>query len=853
MIRAFILFLFLLTAFAAGAQKKEALLSPELGEKMARGNLPDTLHLMLQWRDESQPPAGRVLRQYAPARAWELRITRAGLLRLLEDDRFVFAQEVLLPRPELTTGFLDLTLNRINTVHCRYPSLQGDSIRATLKEQSFDTSDIDLRGRIFTTPLASSNVTAHASIMATILAGAGNSSPYALGVAPAALLGSVSFSSLLPEPDSFYRNRAITVQNHSYGTLIENFYGVEAAAYDAAARNNPALLFVFSAGNSGTSNATSGTYSGLPVSNLTGNFKMAKNILTAGATDSLDNLESASSRGPAYDGRIKPELVAFGQDGSSGASALVSGAATLVQQAYRRAAGQLPPSALVRAALINSATDAGNPHPDYSFGYGALNALDALRTVSEGRFLIDSLQAGNLRTLNIPVPAGIRQLKITLSWTDPAAAANAPRALVNNLDATLRHPSSGSSWTPWVLQPAPADLQQPAQRGTDSLNNNEQITVDNPAAGMYTLEVAGSRVSGTQPFAIAWQLDTADRFEWTYPVAPDVPRAGDRNVLRWLGNRNGTAAIDYSLNGGAWLPVTATADLSARALAWQAPDTFAILRLRLRSAGLPDVISDSVVLSRAPSLRTGFNCADSFLLLWDHLPAGSYQLYELGDRYLGAFRTTTDTFALLRKSEHPSLYYAVAPVVGGRAGLRSFTLKYDAQGVECYFRNFFLSAQNGSRVEFTVGIGTLLNVGTVSLQALRAGGYVDVQTVTPATTSFLLADSSLHEGINWYRLRIRLSNGADVFSEPVPVYYFPGAPVLLFPNPAPAGKPVNVLANEAGRYSLQVVDATGRVLFTRRLDALNSPIPALSLPAGVYVVRVLSESGLVKTQKLVVL
>ncbi|RYZ23042.1 MAG: T9SS type A sorting domain-containing protein [Chitinophagaceae bacterium] len=853
MIRPILFFLLLIAALEGAAQKQEPQLSPSLRARRASGALPDTLQLLVQWRDDSRPPAGLPLRHYAPARAWELRISRAGLDSLLANPRLVFAQEAQQAKPELTTGFLDLTLNRINTVHYRYPALRGDSVRVTVKEQSFDTSDIDLKSRVFPTSYAAPNVSAHASIMATIIAGAGNSSPYALGVAPAALLGPVSFSSLLPEADSFFRNRGISVQNHSYGTAIENFYGVEAAAYDAAARNNPSLQFVFSAGNSGTANATSGTYTGLPLSNLTGNFKMAKNILTAGATDSLDNLEAASSRGPAYDGRVKPELVAFGQDGSSGASALVSGAVALVQQAYRQDSAALPPSALVRAVLLNSATDVGNPQVDYSYGFGALNALDAVRTIKAGRFRADSLQAGNLRTLSIQVPAGIRQLRVTLSWTDPAAAANASRALVNNLDGTLRLPASGGSWTPWVLQPAPASLQLPAQRGIDSLNNNEQITVDNPAAGTYVLEVAGTRVTGTQSFSVAWQLDTAGRFEWTYPVAADLPRSGERNVLRWLGNRTGVGAIDYSLDGGAWLPVAAAADLSARAFTWQAPDTFAILRFRLRATGFPDAVSDSVVLSRETNLQTGFNCADSFLLLWDRLPPANYQLYELGDRYLSGFRISTDSFALLRKRDHPSLYYAVAPVVGGRPGLRSFTLKYDAQGVECYFRNFYLVLQDGNRVEFAVSIGTLLNVSSVSLQALRGPGYVDVQTSVPTTTSFVFNDSSLHEGINWYRLRIRLANGADIFSEAVPVYYFPASPVLVFPNPAPSGRPVNVLANESGRYTLQVSDALGRVLITRRLDALNSPIQALSLPAGVYIVRVFGESGLVKTQKLVVL
>jgi hypothetical protein len=845
--------LLLLLSTTVNAQLKTQRLDPALRQRLSSAALPDSLQLLVQWSNEDPMPAGRVLGNYAAAHAWTLRIGKKDLEILLSDERLVFAQEAQAPHPELSTGFLDLTLNRINTVQDRFPQLRGDSVRIAVKEQSFDTSDIDLKGRILSTGLSAATVSAHASIMATIIAGAGNSSPLALGVAPAALLSSVTFSSLLPEPDSFYRNRAVNVENHSYGTAVENFYGVEAASYDAAARNNPALLFVFSAGNSGTANASSGTYSGLPLSNLTGNFKMAKNILTVGATDSLQNLEAASSRGPAYDGRVKPELVAFGQDGSSGASALVSGAGALVQQAYRFRTGTYPPSALVRAVLVNSAQDAGAPQVDFRYGFGALNAFDAVRTINGGHYALDSVSSAQTRPVQITVPAGIRQLKVTLAWTDPAAPAGSTRALVNNLDALLREPASGSSWAPWVLQPSPATLAQPAQRGTDTLNNIEQLTVDNPAAGTYTLEVSGARVSGTQAFAVAWQLDSADRFEWTYPVASDPLRAGVRTVLRWLGNRSGSGTIEYSLDGGAWQPIASGVSLSAGSYNWQSPDTLAIVRFRMRSAGFADAVSDSAVLSRPTSITTGFNCADSFLLLWGRLPVSSYRLYELGDRYLQAFRSSTDTFALLHKSDHPSLYYAVAPVIGGRPGQRSFTLKYDAQGVECYFRNFYLSGQDANTVRFTAGIGTLFNVNSVSLQGLGLNGYSDRQTITPTSTQFLLGDSGLHEGINWYRLRILLVNGASIVSEPIPVYYFPASPVLVFPNPVGAGRPVTILANESGRYSVQIIDAIGRVLLQRRLDGLSNTISAGVLPAGTYVLRILSTEGILRVQKLVVL
>ena len=40
---------------------------------------------------------------------------------------------------------------------------------------------------------------------------------------------------------------------------------------------------------------------------------MAKNVLLVGAVDSFAQVQSFSSRGPAYDGRIKPDVMAQGQ------------------------------------------------------------------------------------------------------------------------------------------------------------------------------------------------------------------------------------------------------------------------------------------------------------------------------------------------------------------------------------------------------------------------------------------------------------------------------------------------------------------------------------------------------------
>lgn len=49
-------------------------------------------------------------------------------------------------------------------------------------------------------------------------------------------------------------------------------------------------------------------------------------------------------------------------------------------------------------------------------------------------------------------------------------------------------------------------------RKRDSLSNVEQVTLDNPGAGNYTIEVKGFNVSSEQNFVLAYQFDSTDIF-----------------------------------------------------------------------------------------------------------------------------------------------------------------------------------------------------------------------------------------------------------------------------------------------------------------------------------------------------
>lgn len=779
---------------------------------------------------------------------------------ILRSPLVIFADKPRKPKEELVINGFDKSVNAINTAHSSSPAINGAGLIVSLKENKPDTTDIDLKGRFLTTTLSPSTITSHATIMATIISGGGNSYYLGKGVAWSSTLSSSDFSPLLPDAVEAYQQYGISMQNHSYGTGIENYYGADAAAYDASAELLPSLLHVFSAGNSGNETSTSGPYTGIPgYANLTGSFKMAKNILTVGAINDHYVIESRSSRGPAYDGRIKPELVAYGQEGSSGAAAIVSGIGLLVQQAYRdQHAGQLPPSSLTKAVLINSATDLPPAGPDLLSGFGNANAYEAIQTVRQNRFFTNALDPNTTQQVPLQIPAGIKQLKITLCWTDPAAAANATKALVNDLDLVLVNHNGSRSWLPWVLNTTPdlPSLQQLPLRKKDTLNNIEQITITDPMAGNYSIRVGGSSLSGTnQVYAVAYQLDTADRFRWYSPVQDDYATGGEQQVIRWTSTFvASTGKLEYSVNEGiGWTEIASTVDLQQGYLVWTPPVLFTTALLRM-TIGHQSFISDTFTISSRLSLQTGFNCEDSFLLSWNKIPGISgYTVYALGEYYLAPVSTGTDTSILLQKQAQPALHYAVAPVLAsGKTGQKSYTINYTSQGVACYIKTFLADLQPPNTALITIQLGTLHAVRLLVIEKWNGNAYALLHTLQPNGLNYEFVDENLHRGQNTYRLRIELQRGDIIVSQPETVYYFQGSQFIVYPNPARRGGTLNILMNDPEKVMLQLYNSLGQPVFQRQGGNFTEQVSLEGLQPGVYFLMIRRDGKRIYTTSIVV-
>jgi Subtilase family/Secretion system C-terminal sorting domain len=801
----------------------------------------------------------KIIYEYREANIFLIKATWNEVVNtILQRDEVLFVDEQRVPKEELAVSNLDLSTDKVNVLFSKFPQYNGNGTVVSVKENRPDTTDIDFHGRYLSTTLSSTIFSTHATNMATIIGGGGNTYYEGKGAAWGSTISSSSFAILLPDPDTAYQQYNITVQNHSYGTTIENFYGADAAAYDASVITRPSLMHIFSAGNSGTQTSTSGPYANVPgYANITGSFKMAKNIITVGHIDSLGVVLAPSSKGPAYDGRVKPELVAFATDGSSGAAAIVSGISLVLQQAYKDMHGTMPSSALIKAILINSADDVGPKGIDFTSGYGAANAYKAISGITNAQHFSGNIANGQTDSYNLAVPPNIKQIKITLVWNDPPAAINAAKALKNDLDLELSLPATNQLWQPWVLNhfPKTDSLQSLAVRKRDSLNNVEQISVDNPIAGDYQVTVNGFNVtaSSPQPYSISYQFDTLDKFNWYYPTQHDNIFNGRSNILRWESTYgNATGQLEYSIdNGTTWQLVDNTVDLTKGYYAWTPPDSFvtALLRMNFSSQSFT---SDTFTISKRFDLYVGFNCPDSFMFYWNKIPGVTgYQVYRLGDKYMEPLFTTSDTAVILGKQTNISLHYAVAPLINNKTGVRTYAYNYTTQGVSCYVRTF-LAQLIDNTAKLDLELGTYYNVKSITWQKLSLSGYISLQAINTITgVNFSYTDNTLTHGLNTYRVKIELLDGRIIYSETATVY-FANEPYIIYPNPVPRYQDVTIISSDPDVAQLQLFNSLGVKLYEKTLNDWSNTIPTGRLSKGIYLLRIIKDNQLQQTLKLVV-
>ncbi len=360
------------------------------------------------------------------------------------------------------------------------------------------------------------------------------------GAASHAKVWGYDWSNALPEL-AVAATQGLTISNHSYGMSNTNSklyrlgkYDYTAQAYDQTAYAAPYLLPIKAAGNDRDKNLNTadGGY------DLLSDGAVAKNVLVVGAVKYTatkkaniynTSMSTYSSWGPTDDYRLKPDVTAPGimvsckastdsaygwMGGTSMATPLVSGVAAVLQQQYKSFHnGTSMLGSMTKALLINTALDRGNTGPDFQFGWGVVNASEAVRVIkSDTRFsqiLKGDLKNGATKTYTVEYD-GINPLKLSLVWTDPAASLDLNNytvedmyqaTLVNDLD--IRLIKGNKVYKPYTFDTTKA-YNQVAYRGDNARDNVECIFENNLPAGTYQIKIShkGSLVDNKQQYSL---------------------------------------------------------------------------------------------------------------------------------------------------------------------------------------------------------------------------------------------------------------------------------------------------------------------------------------------------------------
>ncbi|MBP7184431.1 MAG: S8 family peptidase [Saprospiraceae bacterium] len=559
---------------------------------------------------------------------------------------------------------------------------------------------IDVKGKII--DKANGNFSSfgdHPDIVSGIIVSGGVVEEKYRGIAPLSTVITDYTSNIIYNAPSYLTAHNMTISNNSYGLNHDcannGTYNSNSKDIDAQIYTNSTLMHVFAAGNSGSNQCPEYPFG---YRTLLRYYQASKNGITVGLIDYDGNVGITSSRGPASDGRIKPDICANGSPitsanrvneystsgGTSVASPVVVGVLALMTERYKQLNNNTqPPSALLKAALLNSATDKGNQGPDYIYGFGAINSEKAIKTLEENRYKNGSVNNNVTKNYSITIPANVEQVKVMLYWHDKAADPYPAKTLINNLDLKVVTPG-GTTYLPWVLNFSPANVADLPTRQVDTLNNVEQITIDNPTSGTYTVKVSGSYVPyGPQEFYVTYDFIYKD-IELIYPYGGEKLVTNDNEMITWEVGANAeaqTVKLEYSLNDGAsWNLIADDVPAINRLYYWAVPleiySTKAKVKITNNTNNTTD-ISQKFVISQKP-IFTSFapDCNGNIQLTWNTIAgANKYEVYrynETSRQYESLGITTNTNFTVAYAVADISYWYSIAAILeDGSRTLRS--------------------------------------------------------------------------------------------------------------------------------------------------------------------------------------
>ena len=472
------------------------------------------------------------------------------LEKLLIDDRLVWIE------PSITyvlTNAQAAEQSGIQTLLSNWNSgLNGSGETVSIVDTGLDMDHSDYASQLIAVQNGfgldnnpADSISGHGTHVTGTLLGDGSGESEALGIAPAATLHMYQLENnqqgVIGRIGSIYNLMQDAYDNgarfQSTSWVSENAggqYNGDSQSVDKFLWNNRDFIAIYSAGNNGSSGV-----------NTIAAPSTAKNAISVGAsTDAASaSVASFSGQGPTFDGRIKPDLVAPGENicssraqeatssqgvdctgdfhsdgttplhtslsGASQATPVVSGAAVLTRQYLREELGMSSPgSDLIRGILVHGAEDLGVPDvPNSLEGWGRLDLENSLYPVKSGTQLntwyddSQSLNPGRMFIYAYELDSS-KGIEVTLAWNDEDVSSSSLQTsskLLNNLDLVVIAPNGttylGNDFSNGVsiIGGSP-----------DNLNNLERIRINptqSSSVGVWQVQIH-HRGGNSQPFSL---------------------------------------------------------------------------------------------------------------------------------------------------------------------------------------------------------------------------------------------------------------------------------------------------------------------------------------------------------------
>ena len=747
--------------------------------------------------------------------------------------------------------------------------LDGSDVVIALGDDGYVGEHIDFTGRIGINATPTSGT--HADHVAGIILGAGNFNPVIRGQAPGATLRAYDGYNDFYQYPGLYTTNLVRISNHSLGQTCNSGYTSDARTSDQQLRTYPSLMHVHSCGNSGSS--TCGGLSG-GWATITGGYKAGKNILAVANLSKSDNISSSSSKGPLPDGRIKPDIAAVGSSvmstqpgntfasfsGTSMASPAVAGSLALLFQAYKQLNGGTDPnSGLIKAIMLNTADDLGQPGPDFTFGWGRLNSRRAVECIEDGRFLQGSISQGEVNKHDIAIPTGVETVKVMVYWVDKEATVGAAKSLVNDIDSWIEPMLSGSINLPWKLNAGPVptsfSCSAPATLGQDTLNNVEQVQMTNPIAGTYMLKVSGAAIpQGPQDYYVVYEFLYSNDIKVVHPFGGESFVPNEVQRIRWDATGTiGDFSVDYSTDEGAnWTNLSSFISGTQRYYDWIVPNTItnkALVRVS-RGGNFDNSDTNFTILNVPTNVTFSAVCAGTTKISWSAVSnAAGYDVFVLGTKFMELVTSTTATEATVSGLGSGTNWFAVRATLGTfGSGRRTIATSYtNTSSTTCILPVklvSFKAIKHGEHAELLWVTSTELGIVKYVVERSSSASFDHILIVgevasrnSTAIQEYSIKDKSIPHGGTWYyRLRI-VEVGKTIYSRLEVLQWDNKTDIAIYPNPASSTLFI-LLGRPYTAPQAEIINETGAKVLSFRLSLVSNSINIRSLPAGSYIIVV---------------